>query len=118
MLPKTLDFEQIVQLAIIAERYDLNHLLIGHVDSWLAPYHACLLKASFEEWLFVAWQFGLEDHYLTLANHLAMNCQVDENFAILELESKLPIIGHFPPNTLCRYHPEPATRTQLIFHPV
>jgi hypothetical protein len=104
MLPQTLEFKQIVQLAKIAERYDLNHILIGYVDTWLAPYHARLLEAGFEEWLFVAWQFGLENHYFTLANHLAMNCQVDENFYLLEVGSDLPIVGTYPPDTLCTYH--------------
>jgi hypothetical protein len=104
MLPRTLDFKQIVQLAKIAERYDLNHILIGYVDTWLAPYHARLLEAGFEEWLFVAWQFGLEDHYFTLANHLAMRCQVDQNFYLLEVGSDLPINGTYPPETLSNYH--------------
>jgi len=82
-LPKTLTLCEVVNLALICQRYNLNVLLIGYLDKWIAPHRKKILEPGYEVWLFVAWQFGLEDDFLQLANHLAMNCTLNEKKQLL-----------------------------------
>lgn len=100
-LPKKLDFEEIVHLADVAARYDASTLLIAHIDTWLAPYRERLLHPGYEEWLFVAHQFGYEKEYLELAKHLAVHCRVDPSGVwLLAPESDDVVQGKFPIDTL------------------
>lgn len=76
-LPEKLDFKEIVRLAEVAERYAVQHMLAHHIDGWIAPYRDRLLDPGYEEWLYIAYQFGFETEYLELAKHLALHCCVD-----------------------------------------
>lgn len=78
-LPKELAFYQLERLAHITDRYDLNHIVGRYLDDWIEPHRANLTKSGFENWLYIAWQFGLEAEYLTLANHLAVHCEVNRD---------------------------------------
>lgn len=100
-LPKRLDFEDLVHLADIAARYDARALLVSHIDLWLAPYREKLLHPGYEEWLFIAHQFGYETEYLELAKHLAIHCRVDPSGTwLLAPESDCILKGKFPIDAL------------------
>jgi hypothetical protein len=101
-LPKRLSLAELVSLAKVAERYDLNHILISYLDTWLAPHRARLLETGYEQWLYVAWQFGLEDDFLELATYLAVNCWVNSNGALLVPTTQDLVTDTFPPQILCK----------------
>jgi hypothetical protein len=97
-LPQTLSLVQIIQLAKLAEQYDLNHVLIGYLDLWLTPHRRRILERGYEQWLYVAWQFGLEGDYIRLANHLAIHSAVNREGELLYPGCSNRIRGTFPPN--------------------
>jgi hypothetical protein len=99
-LPDEMDFPEIVRLAEAAERFEMHHLLAAHIGRWLAPYRSKLLHKGYEEWLYVAYQFGYQDEYLNLAKYLAMNCAVDEAGKLVAPESDGLLTGLFPPKAL------------------
>jgi hypothetical protein len=103
-VPDKLDFKEIVRLAEVAERYGVNRLLVNNIDGWLAPYRDRLLEPGYEEWLFVAYQFGYESEYIELAKHLALRCRVTADGAWLFAPDANgdfgPLEGRFPGNTL------------------
>jgi hypothetical protein len=99
-LPEQLDFPEIVRLAEVAARFDMHHLLGAHIGRWLAPYRQKLMQRGYEEWLFVAYQFGYEDEYLNLAKYLAMNCRVGERGELVGPESDDALSGLFPAKAL------------------
>ena len=99
-LPEQLDFPEIVRLAEVAARFDMQHLLAAHIGRWLAPYLPKLMQKGYEEWLFVAYQFGYEEEYLSLAQYLAMNCRVGESGELLAPGSDEALTGPFPPKAL------------------
>jgi hypothetical protein len=103
-LPQSLTLDEIVNLAKISQRYDLNHILVGYLDQWLTPHRADILLPGYEKWLYVAWQFGIEADYVELANHLSKHCAVNARGRLLLPTTNEPIEddGVFPPNALCK----------------
>ncbi|KAJ4331936.1 hypothetical protein N0V95_009777 [Ascochyta clinopodiicola] len=100
-LPKQLDFQDIVHLADIAARFDAHGLVVSHIDAWLAPYRDRLLHPGYEEWLFIAYEFGYETEYLELAKHLAIRCRVDPSGNCLLVPGIGGLLeGKFPVDTL------------------
>jgi hypothetical protein len=101
-LPQTLTLKGLVQLGRVAERYDLNHLLVGHIRAWLAPHRERVTQRGYEQWLYVAWQFGLENDFIALVNHLATRCKVDEEGRLLIPDTDQPLACQLPHGALGR----------------
>ncbi|KAF2005109.1 hypothetical protein P154DRAFT_353142 [Amniculicola lignicola CBS 123094] len=100
-MPKRLSFRNIVDLAIICNKYNSNHLLIPFLSDWVKPYKDRILEPGMEEWVFVAYQFGFEDDYLLLIDHLLMNCTVDDSNNLINPAGHR-LTGHYPRNALAQ----------------
>lgn len=98
-VPKQVDFYQLVEIAQISNRYRLNHLLLPFLPGWIQPYQPRFLESGFEQWLFIAYQFGFEKDYKHLAKHLALHCTVDHQGQLFNT-SQRPITGVFPPHAI------------------
>jgi hypothetical protein len=102
-LPRTITLQGLVQLALVAERYDLNHLFVGHIGPWLAPHRERVAHRGYEKWLYVMWQFGLERDYLALTDHLAVVCEVDAEQQLLLPDTKKHIVCRLPNGALGKF---------------
>jgi hypothetical protein len=78
LLPRSVNLRTLAHLANLSAQYDVNKLLRAYLDDWLAPHHLRISEPGYEAYLNVAWQFGIEEDYLGLANHLVMNCTIDD----------------------------------------
>jgi hypothetical protein len=88
-LPERLPLRALLNLADVAERYNLNHLLMGTLNNWLEPHREKITRPHYHAfWMRVAWQFGLEEDYLQVAQHLALHCGVDRNGNLMVPESR------------------------------
>ena len=96
----TLNFQQILATALISYNFQTNRLLIPFLGNWAVSHKEKILQPGYEEWLFIAWQFGFEDDYLKLSKHLAIHCQVDDDGQLLNLAGDKILIGHFPKHAL------------------
>jgi hypothetical protein len=98
-----LTFQQTLATALISYNFQTNRLLIPFLANWAASHKNNVLQAGYEEWLFIAWQFGFEDDYLKLSKHLAIHCQVDNDGQLLNLVGDKILIGHFPEDALGKH---------------
>lgn len=73
-VPRELSFPQLLAMTRICDKYDMNTQVSPFARRWIVPHQEMLLSPGREQWLFVARQFGLERHYVTLANHLVLGC--------------------------------------------
>lgn len=55
----------------------MNLQVSPYIRRWIAPHEEKLLRPGRAQWLWVAYQFGLERHYGVLARHLVVNCRAD-----------------------------------------
>ena len=102
-LPKKLDFPDLVRLAEAAARWDSHALLAPFIDEWVAPWRARMFNPRYEQWLYIAHEFGWEEDYLKLSRHLATHCSVDAQDRLLALDGTvLEHRGKFPFDTLCK----------------
>lgn len=100
-LPERLDFPDLVRLAEVAARWDCHSVLAKFIEGWVAPYRDRLLHPEYEQWLYIAHEFGYEDEYLELSQHLAKHCSVDSQDRLIALDGSIfEKRGKFPLDTL------------------
>lgn len=59
-VPKhTQNFDQLVNLAIICDKYDCATAMGHWKEKWVAQWRDKALVLGYERWLFVAWTFGV-----------------------------------------------------------
>jgi hypothetical protein len=105
MLPQTLGLERIIELAHFTEKYGLHRIIMKYMDPWLALHVPYITEAGYESWLFVAYTLGLHKSYLTLADHLAMHCEIDDNNRLLKLGARSPLEPINVPHAHCKIDP-------------
>ncbi|ORY13577.1 hypothetical protein BCR34DRAFT_561762 [Clohesyomyces aquaticus] len=83
-LPKKLTMEELVNLAVVCDKYDTVHLVRHFLDqyNWTAPNKNCTLYSSYGESLFVSWTFGNLEDFQRVARDVLMNIEVDRNGAV------------------------------------
>lgn len=102
-LPTKLDFPELVRLAEAAARWESHALIAPFIDAWVAPWRARMCNPGYEQWLYIAHEFGYEDEYLDLSRRLATHCSVDAQDRLLALNGTiLEQRGRFPLDTLCK----------------
>lgn len=124
-VPRRLSFAQLLAMTRLCERYDMNAQVAPFVRRWIVPHQDRLMRVGGEEWLFVARQFGLERHYVSLAQHLVMSCWSDGGRTLfvgagVHLEDVVPeaALGTPPslllPPSLIPYRPRDAELTPAV----
>lgn len=69
-LPSTLGFENILDLAILCDKYDCVGLIKPWLPLWLVNEKTKSMERGHEEWLYIAWVFGRETVFQALASKL------------------------------------------------
>ena len=70
-LPTSLDFTDLLNLAITCHKYEVVGLVGPFLRSWAWPWSPVFQESGYEQWLFIAWVFGYQDTFETLTDHLA-----------------------------------------------
>ena len=102
IVPQTLELHELVRLARSVERYGIGSLVVPFIDGWLAPHRERYMEAGYEQWLYVAYQFGLEDDYLTLADHFVRNCRINQQYCLLAPTTGFVMTGQYPENAISK----------------
>ncbi|KAJ4355898.1 uncharacterized protein N0V89_003923 [Didymosphaeria variabile] len=108
-VPRELSFRQLLAMARICDKYDVNLQVSPFVRRWIVPHQESLIHPGREQWLFVAQQFGLERHYVTLARHLVLKCRADGHRNLIMPGRWKKLDGWVPDGALGRL-PFPSVR--------
>jgi hypothetical protein len=101
-VPMTLDFSQLLAVTRICKRYDMNEIVNPFVVGWMTLHQISFLKVGYEQWLYIAYQFGMEDVYARLTRDLAVDCRINANKQLLVRGTDQVLDGLFPDETLCK----------------
>jgi hypothetical protein len=71
-LPLLLDFQELVNLAVVCDEYDLVPTVRPFLTKWITPLEPLADKIGFEEWLFVAWTFGYPKIFEQISRRLVL----------------------------------------------
>jgi hypothetical protein len=81
-LPATLSLSTLNELATFCDKYDAINLVRPFLSHWVEPWIYGIddkyLKDGNEQWLWIAWVFGLHDEFCTLANQLQQTMSITE----------------------------------------
>ncbi|RPA90233.1 hypothetical protein L873DRAFT_1718708 [Choiromyces venosus 120613-1] len=59
-VPRSLSFKQLVKMAVVVDKYDCSHATRMYGDRWMKDWTSTAERPGYEEWLFVAWVWGVE----------------------------------------------------------
>ena len=91
MVPVKLAFKNLVELAIVCDKYDCRGGVLSWVDTWTAAWKIQrvswfgkgstwdlrFLERGYEEWLFVAWVFGIKEGFDQLSRKIVLESYID-----------------------------------------
>ena len=88
MVPVNPALKNLVELAIVCDKYDCRGGVLSWVDTWTAAWgprggtlpwveKSGLLESGYEEWLFVAWVFGIKDGFDKLSRKIILESYID-----------------------------------------
>jgi hypothetical protein len=107
-IPKTVSFDNLVQLASVCAHYDCAVVLQPWLAVWAGPLKKTVGQAGFEDWLLIAWVFCIEDVFKRLTRKFATEGVGADRFKVVReiegtretvsLHPRLPqaIIGTWP----------------------
>ena len=77
MVPVDPAFKDLVELAIVCDKYDCRGGVFPWGDVWGAAWKPRMLESGYEEWLFVAWVVGIKEVFNKLPRKLILESYPD-----------------------------------------
>jgi hypothetical protein len=71
-VPISISFQNLVDLAIICDKYDCAPGVTLWADVWTEVWKKYALEPGFERWLFISWTFGIDEIFMSLSKKLIM----------------------------------------------
>ncbi|KAK3079847.1 hypothetical protein LTS18_003750 [Coniosporium uncinatum] len=95
-LPKQVDFETLVNLAIFCDKWDTVHFVRPHTRDWLKQWKPHATDAGYEGLVFVAYTFGDLETFKTVACHLVRTVTVS-SCGQYPVTKEGKVLGKLPP---------------------
>lgn len=76
-VPISISFQNLVDLAIICDKYDCAPGVTLWADVWTEVWKNYALEPGFERWLFIAWTFGIDEIFMSLSRKLILDGEFD-----------------------------------------
>ena len=77
LVPVNPGFKDLVELALVCDKYDCPGGLLPWLDTWTAVWKPTILESGYEEWLFVAWVFGIKEKFDELTRKVILESYID-----------------------------------------
>jgi hypothetical protein len=94
MVPVELTFKNLLELAIICDKYNCAGGVWVWVEAWIADWEPLKVTSGYEEWLFIAWVFGIEEGFEELSRKIILESYFDPS------DGELRTVGGTPLKTL------------------
>jgi hypothetical protein len=94
MVPVELRFENLLELAIVCDKYDCAGEVLPWVGTWAEYWEPLKLTSGYEGWLLIAWVFGIEEGFEELSRKVILESYFDPS------DGELRTVGGTPLKTL------------------
>ena len=81
LVPKTLDFATLLQVAILCDKYDSAGVVQPWLDGWLRHAYKNRQTPLHEGWLMISYTFGLSETFREAANLIVRDLQIEKSGA-------------------------------------
>lgn len=78
-LPPLISFDWLVELAVFCDKYDTVSIVRPFIPNWTSHWTQFCLEPGYEHWLSVAWTFGCQEIFSTLAASLVLSTGSDND---------------------------------------
>ena len=78
-IPAELTFEELLQISMLSDKYDMVQLLGPWVSDWVRALKSRAFEVGFEEWLFIAWALGDHEMHDNLSRHLVLTVRMSKD---------------------------------------
>ena len=82
LVPKTLDFDTLLQVAILADKYDMAGIFQPWLDCWLSHATKNRKIPLHEGWLRISYTFGLSETFREAANLIVRDLEIERTFSL------------------------------------
>lgn len=87
-VPQHVSFEQLDQIAVLCDKYDLGRSLGSWGHLWARPYLGEIEDGGYARLLFIATVFKLADIFTEASKHVIMNATMEEGELVIEDDPK------------------------------
>jgi hypothetical protein len=107
-IPATLSYKDLYNVAILCDQYDCAQLVQPWIEKWLQDERARAMSEGIG-WLFIAWVFGRDAVFRTLAAHVVKEVQTNAEGQCLDTSGNLIPSNYLPPGILGKCTPYPIS---------
>ncbi|OJD38598.1 nuclear pore protein [Diplodia corticola] len=75
-VPQNMTFRSLLSLAVLTDKYGATRLVRPWIKSWITDVSHLLLDPGYEEWLWIAWEFGQIASFQQLARKLVSDVRM------------------------------------------
>ena len=101
-VPRSLAFQQLYQMAVLCDKYDLRHCLGLWPKQWTKPWLQSYSVKGYEGCLVIAKAFQLSGLYKATTRHFILNALYDERSGGIVIDNP-DVSDHVSPNVLSQY---------------
>lgn len=88
-VPRHIEFEELVNLAVLTDKYQATQIVSPWLKDWLEPLNKTVGKDGYEDWLWIAWEYGLDEIFQLVANQLVLESSVDDSGSIVTADGRI-----------------------------
>ncbi|OHW93483.1 nuclear pore protein [Colletotrichum incanum] len=92
-VPDTLKPEELYQLLVLTEKYNMTHVLRPLASMWFQPYREAANVAGNGIFLCIAWALGHEETFRYLSLDLVLKSKIDDDGQLLD-SNGIPLSAH------------------------
>jgi hypothetical protein len=98
-VPARVDFEELVAVAVLTDKYQATQMVSPWLSGWVENLKDTVCKDGYEEWLWIAWEFGLADVFGRVASKLFWESKTNANGDCVTAKGKI-LAKNMPPEII------------------
>ena len=98
-IPFTLELEEMVSLAVLTDKYGATKIVRPWIPSWTAHLKQYVKKPGFEQFLWIAWEFGMSEEFNRIAAGIVLQAGVTGDGTELVMDDKI-LHDRIPPGLI------------------
>jgi hypothetical protein len=98
-VPVHLEFPELVAVTVLTDKYQATRVVSPWLSGWVKDLRHTVCKDGYEEWLWIAWEFGLADIFTKVATRLFWESRTNANGDCVTARGKI-LAKNMPPEIL------------------
>jgi hypothetical protein len=98
-VPLQLEFDQLLSIAVLTDKYQATQIVRPWLSNWVNGLKHLVDEDGYEEWLWIAWEFGISDSFEHIANRLVLESRTNSDKQCLTSSGRV-LTKNMPPDII------------------